>query len=126
MATIDRFKDMLKQGHLPKEQGGQALTAQTKYDFLAAVHTMDQLQALEAAFDKRAQKRATLQEKLLATSRATLQKLLEDEEGLASLRDLDAAIKVLTACRTELLTIETEQRTEKALAKFIADGITAK
>lgn len=126
MATIDRFKDILKQGRLPEEQGGQPLTAQTKYDFLAAAHTMDQILELTATLEKRAKKRSSLREKLAATSRKALQKLMDHDDGFSRVKDVDAAINVLTACRTELLALEGEEQSEKALKKIIADGITAK
>ena len=126
MATIDRFKDILKSGHLPKEQGGQALTAQTKYDFLAAAHTMDQILELTATLEKRAKTRASLREKLAATSRKSIQKLMDSENGFSRIKELDAALKVLTACRMELAAMEGEEQAEKALKKIIADGITAK
>ena len=126
MATIDRFKDILKKGHLPEEQGGQALTAQTKYDFLAAAHTMDQILELAATLEKRAKKRESLREKLAQTSRKALQKLMDNEEGFTRAKEVDAALGVLTACRTELAAIEGEEQAEKVLKKIIADGITAK
>lgn len=126
MSTIDRFKDILKQGHLPEEQGGQALTAQTKYDFLAAAHTMDQILELSATLEKRAKKRASLREKLTQTSRKAIQKLLDSPEGFSRAKDVDAALSVLTACRMELSAMEGEEQAEKALKKIIADGITAK
>ena len=126
MSTIDRFKDILKKGRLPEEQGGQALTAQMKYDCLAAAHTMDQILELAAAFEKRAKKRDSLREKLSATTRKALQKLLDSEAAFSRTKDIDAAINVLAACRAELLTMEGEEQSEKALKKLIADGITAK
>ena len=126
MATIDRFKDILKQGRLPEDQGGQPLTAQTKYDFLAAAHTMDQILELTATLEKRAKKRDSLREKLAQTSRKAIQKLLDSEEGFSRVKDVDATISVLTACRMELSTMDGEEQAEKALKKIIADGITAK
>ncbi len=126
MATVDRFKDIVKKGHLPEEQGGQALTAQMKYDCLAAAHTMEQILELAAAFEKRAKKRDSLREKLSATTRKALQKLMDSEEAFSRTKDIDAAINILAACRTELLMMEGEELSEKALKKIIADGITAK
>ena len=126
MSTIDRFREMLKNGHLPEDQGGQALTAQTKYDFLAAAHTMDQILELAEALEKRAKKRASLREKLDATSRKALQKLIDSDTGFSRAKEVDSAISVLTACRAELLVMEGEEKAEKSLKKIIADGITAK
>ena len=126
MATIDRFKDILKKGKLPKEQGGQALTPQTKYDFLAAVHTMDQIEQLAEALDTRAKKRASLKKKFEETSRNALQSFLEKEDAFSSTKNIEATIKVLLTCHNEFLKMEGEEQEDRILGKLIQDGITAK
>ena len=45
---------------------------------------------------------------------------------LDSAKGIEETIKILAACRLELLPLEGEERAEKALAKLVADGITAK
>ena len=126
MSTIDRFRDIVKKGRLPEEQGGQPLTAQSKYDFLAAAHTMEQIQELAMAIEKRAKKRDSLREKLAATTRKSLQKLLDSDTGFSRTKEIDGALSVLNACRMELAALEGEEQEEKVLKKIIADGITAK
>jgi len=126
MATIDRFKDILKQGKLPKEQGGQALTPQSKYDFLAAVHTMDQIEQLAEAIETRSKKRAALRKKFEETSRTALQSFLEKEDAFSNTKNIEAALKVLLTCHSEFLKMEGEEQEERALGKLIQDGITAK
>ncbi len=126
MATIDRFKDMLKNGKLAKDQGGLPLSPQTKYDFLAAVHTMDQIEQLAEALDSRAKKRASLKKKFEETSRTALQSFLEKEDSFSSTKNIEAAIKVLLTCHNEFLKMEGEEQEDRILGKFIQDGITAK
>lgn len=126
MATIDRFRDMLKQGKLPKEQGGQALTPQTKYDFLAAVHTMDQIEQLAAALETRAKKRDSLRKKFEETSRTAIKGFLENENAFSNSKNIASTIKVLITCHNEFLKMEGEEQEDKALGKLIQDGITAK
>ena len=123
MATMDRFKEVLQRGCLPEALGGEALTAQWKYDFLTAVHTMEEVESVTAALKKRAAKRGNLKEKLIATCRTNLQKITQKEELTA--KDIEEALKILYAFRQELLPIEGEERSEKAIAKLVADGVSA-
>lgn len=126
MATIERFREALKKGKLPPEQGGQELTAQTKYDFLAAVHTMEQIEDLLAVRALRAKKREALRKKFVETSRTALQGFLEKEDGLSDVKAIDATIKVLMTCRDEFLKLAGEEQEDRILGKAIQDGITAK
>ncbi len=125
MATADRFKECLKSGKLPAELGGKALNAQTKYDYLAAVHTMEQIEALAEAIKARGKKRKVLKDKLLESTRNTLQGILDDEKSLQTVKGLDSAIKVLMACRVEFMRLEGEEQESKALGKLIEDGVSA-
>lgn len=125
MATIDRFKECLKTGKLPKELGGKALDAQTKYDFLAAVHTMDQIEALAENLKARAKKREALKQKLVESTRSTLQGMLDDEDGLNTAKKLEDAMKVLEACCIELSKLEGADHDAKAVGKMIQDGVSA-
>lgn len=126
LATIDRFRDIMKKGCLPKEMGGHALTAQAKYDFLAALNTMDQIQNLTVAIEKRENKRESFRERVVASALTALNKMFADKEKNYTAQDIDGAIKLLTDCRTELLMLEGEEKSDRALKKLISDGITAK
>ncbi|MBR3621816.1 MAG: hypothetical protein IKN43_00495, partial [Selenomonadaceae bacterium] len=64
MSTMERFQAVVKEGALPGELGGASLTAQAKYDFLAAYHSMEQLTAVIEAIEKRKKKRENLKEKI--------------------------------------------------------------
>ena len=101
------------------------LDAQLKYDYLAAVHTMEQLQDLAAEFKDRNKKREDFKAKLLNSCRNTLKNLVEDENGLKELKNIDHAIKLLNDCRTELLKLEGAAHESHKLAKKIEDGVSA-
>lgn len=116
----------MQTGRLPKELGGQALTPQAKYDFLAAVHTMDQIQDLAVAIEKRANKRESFRERVISSSLGALDKLFADKERAFTLQNIDGAIKLLSDCRRELLILDGEEKADRVLQKIIADGITAK
>ena len=61
MATIDRFKTALRIGISFKDgENLIPLTAQMKYDYLAAVHTMDQLTNLHNELEERKKRRDAL------------------------------------------------------------------
>ena len=101
------------------------LDAQLKYDYLAAVHTMEQLQDLANEFKDRNKKREDFKSKLLNSCRNTLKNLVDDENGLKELKNIDHAIKVLSDCRTELLKLEGQVHESRKLAKKIEDGVSA-
>jgi len=126
MATVDRFKNVLKKGALPDELGGAELTAQAKYDFLAAVHTMEQIQNVAHTLEKRAVKRNSFREKVCKSSRNALEKILPQRDEAYSVAEIDHAIKILTECRAELLAMDGEEKADHTIQKLIADGITAK
>ncbi|MBR2179165.1 MAG: hypothetical protein IJ862_02060 [Selenomonadaceae bacterium] len=125
MATIDRFKDALQIGKIFTEGASMKLDAQLKYDYLAAVHTMDQLQDLATEFKDRNKKRDDFKAKLLNSCRNTLKNLVDDENGLKDLKNIDHAIKVLNDCRTELLKLDGAAHESHKLAKKIEDGVSA-
>ena len=125
MATIDRFKDILASGKIFTEGASLKLDAQLKYDYLAAVHTMDQLENLISEIKDRNKKRNDFKEKLLSNCRSTLKNLVEDENGLKELKNIDHALKVLNDCRTELLKLEGAAHENRKLAKKIEDGVSA-
>ena len=125
MATIDRFKTALKIGISFKDgESLKPLTAQMKYDYLAAVHTMDQLTNLANEFEERKKRRDALREKLSDSCRKSLKKIADGEDVL-TLKQIDSAIKGLKEFRDELLKMETLDKETEKLAKFIEDGVSA-
>ena len=125
MATIDRFKSILDKGTINSEGVTIRLDAQLKYDYLAAIHTMEQLQDLAKEFKDRDKKREDFKEKFLNNCRKTLKVLVDDENGLRDIKNIEHAIKVLNDCRTELLKLDGAAHESKKLAKKIEDGISA-
>lgn len=123
MGTFERFKDALKNGTVTPE-GGEKLSAQLKYDYLAAVHTMEQLLNLEKEFKSRKERREQLLEKISASAKKSLQKIVESE-GVFTLKQIDAAITGLQECRSEILKIEHSEKIDGKLSKIIKDGVSA-
>ena len=65
MATIDRFKDAVEMGTITDANDLEVpLSAQMKYDYLAAVHTMEQLDKLAREIENRKRSRSNLKEEL--------------------------------------------------------------
>ena len=127
MATIERFKTVLKNGKLASAETGAIveLTAQMKYDYLAAVHTMEQIEDLNDAIKERIEKREALKSKIIASSRNTLKNLIEDENSLKEIKNIDHALRVLNECRTELLKMEGQTHEAQKLGKITEDGVSA-
>lgn len=125
MATIDRFKDIMKQGRISVGSDYLKLDAQLKYDCLAAIHTMEQLESLSDEFKERTKKRENFKAKLLDNCRNTLKTLVYDDNALKEIKNIDHAIKVLNDCRTELLKLEGASHEGRKLAKKIEDGVSA-
>lgn len=123
MGTFERFQDALKNGTVTPEGGGQ-LSAQLKYDYLAAVHTMEQLMNLEKEFKARKERRDQLLEKLSVSCKKSLQKIV-DSEGVFTLKQIEAAIRGLEECRSEILRIEHSEKVDGKLAALIKDGVSA-
>ena len=123
MGTFERFQDALKNGTVTPE-GGEKLSAQLKYDYLAAVHTMEQLLNLEKEFKSRKERREQLLEKISASAKKSLQKIV-DSEGVFTLKQIDAAITGLQECRSEILKIEHSEKIDGKLSKIIKDGVSA-
>lgn len=124
MATIDRFKEILDKGGFAIDGKFVPLTAQLKYDCMAAVHTMEEILSLAAEIQKRNHKRDKLREKISNSFKLSLKKFVEDEEAV-TLKKIDAAIQGLHECRRELLKIESAGAESDKLAEFIRGGITA-
>ena len=124
MATIDRFKEMMDSGKIKSGDVDVPLSAQLKYDYLAAIHTMEQLENLATEIESRKKYRAELREKLLLNCRQSMKKFGEEEDEL-TIKKLDATIKMLIELRQEILKIDSAAKESDKLAKFIRDGVSA-
>lgn len=125
MATIDRFKDALALGiAMSDSEKTVPLTAQMKYDYLAAVHTMDQLLNLNEEFQARKKRREAFSEKISNACKMSLKKIVETE-GVLTTKQIDSAMKVLKECHDELLKIDSVARECEKLAKITEDGVSA-
>ncbi len=124
MATIDRFKEPLQKGGIAIDGKLIPLNAQMKYDYMAAVHTMEQLLNLAAAIEKNNKRRADLRTKLSNSCKMSLKKIVESED-IITLQQLEAAIHGLQECRKELANLEIADKETAKLAEFIKDGISA-
>ena len=125
MATIDRFKEVVESGIILDADDMEApLSPQMKYDFLAAINSMEQLEALKAEIENRKKYRAKLKAELLKSCCQSLKKVVEDENGL-TVKKIDAAIKMLSDCRYEVTKIDSVERETDKLAKIVRHGVSA-
>ena len=125
MATIDRFKDSVDTGTIIDANDLEVpLSAQMKYDYLAAIHTMEQLDKLVREIENRKRSRANLKEELFKSCKQALKKLAEDNNAL-TLKKIDDAIKTLKDCRREIMKIDSAAKESDKLAKIIKDGVSA-
>lgn len=124
MATIDRFKESLKDGGIAVDGKFVPLTAQMKYDYMAAVHTMEQLLDLAAAIDKQNKTRDAFHAKISNSAKILLKKIIDSEE-LINLKQIDAAIQGLKECQKELIKLEATAKDTAKLSEYIKDGISA-
>lgn len=124
MATIDRFKSALSSGMVFPDGHSVQLTAQMKYDYLAAVHTMDQLLNLNEEFQARKKRRDEFREKISNACKVSLKKIVDSEDVL-TVKQINAAIKALKDCHDEILKIESIDGECERLAKITADGVSA-
>ena len=125
MATIDRFKEVVESGTILDADDMEApLSPQMKYDYMAAINAMQQLMDVTAEIANRKNYRAKLKAELLKSCCQSLKKLAEDENGL-TLKKIDAAIKMLTDCRSEITKIDILERETDKLAKLVRKGISA-
>ena len=125
MATIDRFKDAVDAGTIIDANDLEVpLSAQLKYDYLAAIHTMEQLEKLAREIENRKRSRAKLEDELFKSCKQVLKKLADDEKPL-TLKKIDDAIKTLNDCRREIMKIDSAARESEKLAKLIKDGVSA-
>ena len=125
MATEDRFRSILENGKIVTDEGSLNLSAQLKYDYLAAVHTMEQLENLQKVMEDRHKKREALREKLATSCFNALKMLTDDKEKLKDVKSIDAALRVLNECRTEMIKLASSDHEAEKLGKEIRDGISA-
>ena len=124
LATIDRFKEAVEKGLISVGGGAAApLSAQMKYDYLAAIHTMEQLNTLATEFENHRDYRAKLRDDLIKSCSQALKKLADDEN--LSLQKIDTAIKKLMDFRCELAKIDGANRESEKLFELIQDGVSA-
>lgn len=124
MATIDRFKEPLEKGGLTIDGKFIPLTAQMKYDYMAAVHTMEQLLDLAAAIDKQNKTRDAFHAKISSSAKILLKKIVDSDE-LITLKQIDAAIQGLKECQKELIKLDATAKETAKLSEYIKDGISA-
>ena len=125
MATIDRFKEAVESGAISDANDMEApLSAQMKYDYLAAIHTMEQIEKLAREFENRSRSRESLKEELFKSCKQAIKKIADDEKAL-TLKKVDDAIKILSDCRREIKKIDSAARESKKLAEIIKDGVSA-
>ena len=125
MATIDRFYTILDRGKIVGDEGSVMLTAQMKYDFLAATHTMEQLEKLQKLMETRRNKREALREKIANSCFNALKMLTDDKDKLKDVKSIDAALRVLNECRTEMIKLASSDHEAEKLGKEIQDGVSA-
>lgn len=125
MAIIDRFKDALESGTITDANDLEVpISAQMKYDYLAAVHTMEQLEKLLREIENRKRSREGLKADLYKSCKQAIKKLAEDEKPL-SLKRIDDAIKLLKDCRREIMKIDSAAKESDKLTEFVKDGVSA-
>lgn len=125
MSTMDRFKEAVENGTITDANDLEVpLSAQMKYDYLAAVHTMEQLEKLAREIENRKRSRTNLKEDLFKSCKQAIKKIAADENPL-TLKKIDEAIKILTDCRREIMKIDSAARESNKLAEFIKDGVSA-
>lgn len=125
MATLDRFKEAVETGTTIDANDLEVpLSAQMKYDYLAAIHTMEQLEKLAREIENRKRSRIKLEDELFKSCKQLLKKLADSEKPL-TLKKIDDAIKTLKDCRREIMKIDSAARESEKLTKLIKDGISA-
>ena len=95
-----------------------------KYDYLAAVHTMEQLEKLLREIENRKRSREDLKADLYKSCKQAIKKLADDEKPL-SLKRIDDAIRLLKDCRREIMKIDSAAKESDKLAEFVKDGVSA-
>lgn len=125
MATADRFKEVVESGIIIDADDMEApLSPQMKYDFMAAINSIEQLENLIAEIANRKKYREKLKAELLKSCCQSLKKIADDENGF-TMRKIDMAIKMLMDCRYEITKIESAEKETEKLSKLIRKGVSA-
>lgn len=125
MAVVDRFKDALESGTVSDAHDLEVqISAQMKYDYLAAVHTMEQLEKLAREIENRKRSRENLRTELFKSCKQAIKKLAAEDKPI-TLKKIDEAIKLLNDCRREIMRIDSAAKESDKLAEFIKDGVSA-
>ena len=125
MAVADRFKEVVESGVIMDADDMEApLSPQMKYDFMAAINSIEQLESLIAEIANRKKYRAKLKAELLKSCCQSLKKLADNDEDF-TLRKIDMAIKMLTDCRYEVTKIDSAEKETEKLSKLIRKGVSA-
>ena len=124
MTTIERFKEPLQNGEIEVDGNSIKMNAQMKYDYLAAVHSMEQLLNVIEMINKQNKKRENLREKISNSCKMSLKKLVESDEVI-TLKQIDSTIQGLQDCRNEMLKLETADKETAKLFECVKDGVSA-
>ena len=124
MTTIERFKEPLQNGEIEVDGNSIKMNAQMKYDYLAAVHSMEQLLNVIEMINKQNKKRENLREKISNSCKMSLKKLVESDE-IITLKQIDSTIQGLQDCRNEMLKLETADKETAKLFECVKDGVSA-
>lgn len=125
MGTAERFKEVVESGVIMDADEIEApLSHQMKYDFMAAINSMEQLESVIEEIANRKKYRAKLRAELLKVCCQSLKKLADNEEGF-TLKKIDSAIKMLTDCRYEITKIDSAEKETDKLAKLVRKGVSA-
>ena len=124
MTTIERFKEPLQNGEIEVDGSSIKMNAQMKYDYLAAVHSMEQLMDVIEMINKQNKKRENLREKISNSCKMSLKKLVESDE-IITLKQIDSTIQGLQDCRNEMLKLETADKETAKLFECVKDGVSA-
>ena len=125
MAVADRFKEVVESGVIMDADDMEApLSPQMKYDLMAAINSIEQLESLIAEIANRKKYRAKLKAELLKSCCQSLKKLADNDEDF-TLRKIDMAIKMLTDCRYEVTKIDSAEKETEKLSKLIRKGVSA-
>ena len=125
MAIVDRFKEVVESGVIMDADDMEApLSPQMKYDFMAAINSIEQLESLIAEIANRKKYRVKLKTELLKSCCQSLKKLADNDEDF-TLKKIDMAIKMLTDCRYEVTKIDSVEKETEKLSKLIRKGVSA-
>lgn len=125
MATAERLKEVVESGVILDADDIEApLSHQMKYDLMAAINSIEQLESLIAEITNRKKYRAKLKAELLKSCCQSLKKLTDDDEGF-TLKKIDSAIKMLNDCRYEITKIDSAEKETDKLAKLVRKGVSA-